>query len=320
MNRIGSLFSGYGGLDRGVREVFGGEVVWHAEINEAAKKVLTRHYWDIPNYGDVSEIEFSKIHPVDILVGGFPCQDVSLAGKRAGLRAGQRSSLWAHFYRAIRESRPRLVVIENVKGLLSGEASVDGDVEPCPVCLGDPSGGTLRALGAVLGDLADIGYDARWHCVRAADAGAPHLRGRVFIYAFPAYADGSGLEVARRLAQPAERSALVRDREAAPASSVLEHPTDWGDLEPVIEHWAKVIGRNPPIPTRQVTNTMVNPAFVEWMMGLPAGFIVDTPGLTPREQIELLGNGVVPQQAAYASPLFGGGPAAVAALTPVRGA
>ena len=183
--KIGSLFSGYGGLDLGVMSVLGGEVAWHVEFDDAPSRILAYHWPDVPNYGDVTKVDWSTVPPVDVLTGGFPCQDVSLAGARAGLKDGTRSGLWSEFARAIDTLRPSLVVIENVRGLLS--AAADSDMEPCPWCVGDNEGEPcLRALGAVLGDLADLGYDARWVGVRAADAGAPHGRFRVFIVANPA--------------------------------------------------------------------------------------------------------------------------------------
>lgn len=182
--KIGSLFSGYGGLDLAVSEVTGAEVVWHCEWDEAPSKILERNFPGVPNFKDVSKVDWSQVEPVDILTGGFPCQDLSLAGKRAGLKEGTRSGLWSEFHKAIEVIKPRMVVIENVRGLLS--ATAHSDVEQCPWCLGEESGEpVLRALGAVLGDLADIGYDARWTGVRAADAGAPHNRFRVFIVAYP---------------------------------------------------------------------------------------------------------------------------------------
>ena len=182
--KIGSLFSGYGGLDIAVSNVTGGEVAWHCEWEDAPSAVLAHHWPDVPNYKDVSKVDWSSVEPVDILTGGFPCQDVSLAGARRGLGDGTRSGLWSEFAKAIDVLRPKLVVIENVRGLLS--ATAHSDVEPCPWCLGDDSGEpALRALGAVLGDLAVIGYDAKWTGVRASDAGAPHARFRVFIVAYP---------------------------------------------------------------------------------------------------------------------------------------
>ena len=187
MLKIGSLFSGYGGLDLAVSEVTGAEVAWHCEFDDAPSKILERNFPGIPNFGDVSKVDWASVEPVDILTGGFPCQDLSLAGKRAGLREGTRSGLWSEFALAIETIQPSLVVIENVRGLLS--AAAHSDVEPCPWCLGDDSGEPpLRALGAVLGDLATLGpygYEARWVGVRASDAGAPHSRFRVFIVAHP---------------------------------------------------------------------------------------------------------------------------------------
>jgi DNA (cytosine-5)-methyltransferase 1 len=182
--KIGSLFSGYGGLDLAVSAVTGAEVAWHCEWEDAPSAILERNFPGVPNYRDVSKVDWTSVEPVDILTGGFPCQDLSLAGKRAGLKEGTRSGLWSEYLKAIEILKPRLVVIENVRGLLS--ASAHSPVEPCTWCLGDePSEPALRALGAVLGDLADIGYDAKWTGIRAADAGAPHNRFRVFIVAYP---------------------------------------------------------------------------------------------------------------------------------------
>jgi DNA (cytosine-5)-methyltransferase 1 len=182
--KIGSLFSGYGGLDLAVANVTGAGVAWHCEWDAAPSKILEKHFPGVPNYHDVSQVDWTEVEPVDILTGGFPCQDLSLAGKRAGLKEGTRSGLWSEFHNAIEILKPRLVVIENVRGLLS--ATAHSDLEPCSWCMGDDaSEPPLRALGAVLGDLADIGYDAKWTGVRAADAGAPHQRFRVFIVAFP---------------------------------------------------------------------------------------------------------------------------------------
>lgn len=186
--KIGSLFSGYGGLDMGVQAAMGGTVTWHVEFDANPSKILTHHWPDVPNYGDITTVDFTTVEPVDVITGGFPCQDVSHAGRRAGLiRDGEgrtRSGLWGHMLRAINEQRPALVVAENVRGLLSARA--DSDLEPCPFCMGDDGDSPMRALGAVLADLADIGYDAAWCGLRAADVGAPHGRFRVFILAWPA--------------------------------------------------------------------------------------------------------------------------------------
>ena len=183
--KIGSLFSGYGGLDMAVSNLLDAEVAWHCEWADAPSAILEHNFPGIPNYRDVSQVDWSSVEPVDILTGGFPCQDVSLGGRRAGLMAGTRSGLWSEFAKAISVLKPRLVIIENVRGLLSARAG--SDLEHCPWCMGetDSEQPVLRALGAVLGDLADLGYDARWKGVLASDAGAPHRRFRVFITAYP---------------------------------------------------------------------------------------------------------------------------------------
>lgn len=184
--KIGSLFSGYGGLDLATAAYFDAEVAWHCEWEDAPSAILEKHWPDVPNYRDVSKVDFREVEPVDILTGGFPCQDLSLAGKRAGLAPGTRSGLWSEFERAIESIKPKYVIIENVRGLVSAKAA-NPDMEHCPLCMGETSNGesTMRALGGVLGNLADIGYDAEWTGIRASDAGAPHQRFRIFIVAFP---------------------------------------------------------------------------------------------------------------------------------------
>ncbi len=190
--RIGSLFAGAGGLDLAVEAVFSGTVVWQAEIDKAASKVLAHRFPGVPNLGSVTDIDWATVPPVDVLCGGFPCQDVSAAGKRAGIKAGTRSGLWSVFAEAIDILRPRIVVVENVRGLLSATAH---RVESDEATVGDGSGGpVLRAAGAVLGDLADLGYDAQWATVAAADVGAPHRRERVFIVATDTGNDGRSRE------------------------------------------------------------------------------------------------------------------------------
>jgi DNA (cytosine-5)-methyltransferase 1 len=137
--KIGSLFSGYGGLDLAVMNVTGAEVAWHCEWDDAPSKILEKHFPSIPNYKDVTKVDFTSVEPVDILTGGFPCQDLSLAGKRAGLKDGTRSGLWSEFARAIEELKPRMVVIENVRGILS--ATAHSDLEFCSWCMGEAGGG-----------------------------------------------------------------------------------------------------------------------------------------------------------------------------------
>lgn len=339
--RIGSLFSGYGGLEMGVQAVLGGTVAWHCEIEPAAAKVLAHHHPDVPNLGDITAGDWSRVEPVDVLTGGFPCTDVSSAGRRLGLRPGTRSGLWTHMAYAVDQLRPELVVIENVRGLLSADAHCD--LEPCPWCLGDDEGRPLRALGRVLGDLADLGYDAWVRGLRAADVGAPHSRYRIFITARPV-ADASGGELQRWrvggvLAGPegtraSEGPQRERDRDtagdgrAAPADAVRDgreggaerhlgpeagqpappggdaagRVLGWGPYEPAIRRWELILGRPAPAPTERGKRggPQLSPLFVEWMQGLPAGWVTAVADISRNEQLKMLGNGVCPAQAATA--------------------
>lgn len=188
--KIGSLFSGVGGLDLAVESFFDAETAWHCEWEPEPSKVLAARWPGVPNFGDVTAVDWSTVEPVDIICGGFPCQDLSLAGRRSGMRPGTRSGLWADFLRAIDALKPEVVVIENVRGLLSGcaESASDSELGQCKRCL-DPDGGAshspnVRALGRVLGDLSELGFDAEWHGLLASDIGAPHGRFRVFVLAY----------------------------------------------------------------------------------------------------------------------------------------
>jgi DNA (cytosine-5)-methyltransferase 1 len=182
---IGSLFTGYGGLDMGVAAALGeSRVAWTSDIDKGACKAIAHHHPDTPNLGDITTIDWATVEPVDVITGGSPCQDLSAAGQRAGMTTGTRSNLWVAMREAIAILQPRLVVWENVRGAYSAPA--DSGVEPCPGCVGDRPGVSMRALGRVLGDLSELGYDAVWHGLRAADVGAPHARFRVFVVAYPA--------------------------------------------------------------------------------------------------------------------------------------
>ena len=194
---IGSMFSGYGGLDMGVCQVLDAETAWFCEWDDAPSKILAHHWPDVPNYRDVTTVDWANVPPVDIITGGSPCQDLSLAGARRGMTAGTRSNLWVAMREAIATIRPRLVVWENVRGALSATATSESDMEPGAGLLGGGTG-HLRALGRVLGDLASIGYDAQWQLLRASDVGAPHHRARVFLVAYPADTGSVGLQAARR--------------------------------------------------------------------------------------------------------------------------
>jgi DNA (cytosine-5)-methyltransferase 1 len=178
----GSLCTGYGGLDLAAESQLDIELAWVADNDPDAAKVLAARFPGVPNLGDIKQVDWYRVTPIELLLLGFPCQDVSAAGKRLGLQPGNRSGIWAYCALAISVLRPRLVIIENVRGLLSARAY--SDLEPCPWCVGDSPDKCLRAMGAVLGDLSALDYDAEWETVPAADVGAPHNRERVFIAAW----------------------------------------------------------------------------------------------------------------------------------------
>ena len=157
---FGSLFAGIGGMDLGLERA-GIQCRWQVEIDPFCRQVLTKHWPKVRKYGDIREVTGEQLGYVDCIAGGFPCQDVSHAGKRKGID-GARSGLWSEYRRLICELRPRFVLVENVTGLLD------------------------RGMGRVLGELAELGLDAQWTVLSACRFGAPHPRERVFILAYPA--------------------------------------------------------------------------------------------------------------------------------------
>lgn len=192
--RLGSLFSGAlaGGLDLAIEDVFGAELRWVSDIIARDKhgrqigdapRILAHRFPNVPNLGDITTIDWAGVEPVDIVAGGSPCQDVSSAGKRAGMVDDTRSNLWVAMRDAIAHTQPALVIWENVRGATSARAA--SAMESDPRLLGDHQPGfpTLRALGRVLGDLADLGFDAAWCGLRAADVGSCHGRFRIFVVA-----------------------------------------------------------------------------------------------------------------------------------------
>lgn len=160
---VGSLFSGIGGIDYAFSEA-GFNILFQVEIDDFCRKVLSKHaprYWPhSTQFTDIRTVSRDRLPTVDILVGGFPCQDVSLAGKRSGVHQGTRSGLWLEFARIIGDLRPRAVLLENVPGILT----LDG----CNV----------------IADLAALGYVGHWGIISAGDAGAPHRRERWFCVAY----------------------------------------------------------------------------------------------------------------------------------------
>lgn len=162
--RVLDLFSGIGGFSLGLERTGGFETVAFCEIEEFPRRVLAKHWPKVPCYDDVRKLTGVRlandgIYP-DVICGGFPCQDISLAGAGAGI-GGERSGLWKEYERLVSEIRPEFVIVENVAALLS------------------------RGLGDVLGGLAALGYNAEWHCIPASYVGARQLRDRLWLVAYP---------------------------------------------------------------------------------------------------------------------------------------
>jgi DNA (cytosine-5)-methyltransferase 1 len=296
---IGSLCTGYGGLDIAALAVFGGTLAWCADNDKHVATILAARYPDVPNLGDLTALEWAEVPTVDILCAGFPCQDISFSGRGAGIEKGVKSGIWKNIVTGIRELRPTVVVVENVAAIRS------------------------RGLGRVLGDLAKVGYNASWTSLRASDVGAAHRRERVFILAYrpeatdilsAAYARGKRWERRAASGQAQSRRASGRPirlgdlalagtseqpQPATRASSVGE--IAWGRYEAAIRRWEALTGRAAPYPVERGTRGQprLAAAFSEWLMGLPKGFVTDL-GLPYSAQHRALGNGVVPQQAVVA--------------------
>ena len=202
MMKVLDLFSGIGGFSLGLERTGGFETVAFCEIDPFCRRVLAKHWPGVPIHDDVRTLTADAFPAggVDVICGGFPCQDVSHAGKRAGLE-GARSGLWSEYARLIGELRPSYVIVENVPGLLS------------------------LGLGAVLGDLAALRYDAVWDCIPASAVGAPHLRDRVWILAQPQYSDADNAG-SHRATEHVERNAELRHEQKRQPRQVRKEVAD----------------------------------------------------------------------------------------------
>lgn len=340
--RVGSLCTGYGGLELGAERVFGPlQHVWQADIDPAASAVLAARRPGVPNLGDITELTvgtsahggWADLSPVDAVFAGYPCQGESNAGLRKG--ADDPRFRWPDVHAAVRALRPGLVILENVRGHLN------------------------RSFPRVVADLAGIGYVGRWRCVRASDVGAAHRRERLFAVAWPAEGapprlPGTGIDLhdgdltpllptpnaalGRGAGFPSPELAAARfaagrrflddavallptpiavhwarnataDRRAVKPNTNdsgwtladVAYADRWGSYGPAIARWEAVIGRPAPEPTvsGRRGSRLLSPLFVEWLMGLSAGWVTDVVDHRG-SALRVLGNGVVPQAAEHA--------------------
>jgi DNA (cytosine-5)-methyltransferase 1 len=291
--RIGSLCSGYGGLDMAVQTVLAGTLTWVADPDPGATATLAHHHPHVPNLGDVTAVDWVGVAAVDVVTAGFPCQDISYAGRGAGIREGNRSGLWHTIAHAVGVLRPELVVLENVAAIVARRPGLD----------------------VVLSDLAGLGFDAEWTCVRASDIGGAHQRDRWFLAAHSADLRHERDRLTRHgRPGPTDRRFPTADAEGqrhrhsrstrergVPPTAVPSAVVGWGAYGPAVRRWEQITGRPAPAPTEPGrTGDRLSPVFVEWLMGLPAGHVTAVPDLTRNQMLRLLGNGVVPHQGAHA--------------------
>ena len=222
IHTIGSLFSGIGGLELGLELALDAETLWQVEQNPFCLRVLEKHWPQAKRHTDVRTVGASVVPEVDLVCGGFPCQDVSSAGRQVGL-SGARSGLWCEFARIVDEIKPKAVVVENVVGLLQAKGG---------------------GLGAVLGPLAELGYDAFWTCLSASDFGASHRRRRVFVVAWKAMANAYNLRKQQRTkavgSKAGRRNSHCSGRQAQPGvARSFDGFSRWVDASGSVARWGK---------------------------------------------------------------------------------
>lgn len=251
---FGSLFSGIGGIDLGLERA-GWRCAWQVEIDAFCQKVLAKHWPFVPRFGDVRNIV--QLPRVDLIAGGFPCQDLSVAGLGKGLESGERSGLWREFRRIVAAIGPRLVLVENV------------------------GRGWKRWVPSVRGDLGQLGYTSVPIRLRASDFGAPHERSRVFVLAADAQRDGVRKQPRRRRGATRSGSPELghsgskweapdadRLRELQSGGRVVEkwrRPSDcpWWTTEPDV---ARVVhGLSAGVDRRRSLGNAVVPQVAEWL-------------------------------------------------------
>jgi DNA (cytosine-5)-methyltransferase 1 len=318
------IFSGIGGFSIGL-EAASMQTVAFCEINPFCQKILTRHWPSIPIFSDITTIhkkDLKTLPRIDVIAGGFPCQDISVAGKGGGINA-KRSGLWKEFVRLINDIRPKYAIIENVANLRS------------------------TGLISVLQDLWEIGYDAEWHCIPASAFGAPHRRDRIWIIAHPSCIGKVGLSIGKEKTESTlgdgcknasdpdckrcEHREYNKQRRCLPGNKNREYPQtqqEWDiresrasqickvlpdtdqqglqgcrgfeEISPIctqeqigmyycsrgIKQWGEE-----PLEVARLKDERLNPDWVEWLMGYPISW---TEGGSRMQRLMALGNSVVP--------------------------
>jgi DNA (cytosine-5)-methyltransferase 1 len=262
--RVGSLCTGYGGLEMGLEAAFGDiDLRFVSDIDKDVSTLLAHHYPHISNLGDLTTVDWKQQDEIDVLTAGYPCQPFSLAGKREGSEDDR--AIFSYISDAVSVLRPRYLFFENVAGHV-----------------------TLGGVG-VIAELTRLRYDCQWSIVSAAQAGSAHQRKRLFIWcetSNTAFSDG------RKQKQQSMGKAVRSATEPRKPDSAF----NWQQYETAIRRWETITGRLAPNP--EIDNS-VNPVFVEWLMGLPEGHVTSL-GLSRSAELKMLGNGVVPQQARLA--------------------
>lgn len=323
--RLLALCAGYGGLETALTAGLGGQVVAYAENDPFAASVFAAHHPEVPNLGDITRADWHQVRDLyrpDVVAAGFPCRNISDAGRKDGIN-GQWSRVWKNVAAAVGVIRPRYVFLENVAALRSrgldvvaGDlAAIRYDLRWTCVRAGDPEIGAPHERD-------------RWFAVAHPADADPHQLGRHWRTGHlpettrrpepahrrhPAAGTPTGL---RLLPTPAARdwksgASRLMDRNARPlnefvvnrlpghADWIADNGTDYG---PAIRRWERITGRPAPCPTEPGTrgNRRLAPQFTEWLMGLPAGHVTAVPGIPRKEQLRILGNGVIPRQAHHA--------------------
>ena len=324
MLNVLDIFSGIGGFSIGL-EAASMQTVAFCEINPFCQKILKKHWPSVPIFSDITTIhkeDLKALPRIDVIAGGFPCQDISVAGKGGGIKA-KRSGLWKEFARLINDIRPKYAIIENVANLRS------------------------TGLISVLQDLWEIGYNAEWHCIPASAFGAPHRRDRIWIIAHPACIGKVGLSVGKEKTESSlgdsyknapdpdckrcEHREYNKQRRCLPANKNRKYPQtqqEWElgesrtsqickilpnadqqglqrcggfeEISPIctqeqigmyycrrgIKQWGEE-----PLEVARLKDERLNPDWVEWLMGYPISW---TEGGSRMQRLMALGNSVVP--------------------------